>query len=110
MLAGDGYYRRGAMFLSLLCGAVLALAVVLSAMPSAGAQEGSPCDDVQGPDAPQVPGAEMQDADKCPDLTTRTLALDPTLDHTRPDDWAGLHAVETDLLHEEVEDLEAFSG
>jgi predicted esterase len=39
-----------------------------------------------------VPRAQRQDADWCPDLTTRTL--DP-VDHTRPDDWAGLHAVET---------------
>jgi hypothetical protein len=38
-----------------------------------------------------VPGAQDQDPDCLPDLTTRTL----TADHTRQDDWAGLHAVET---------------
>jgi pimeloyl-ACP methyl ester carboxylesterase len=38
-----------------------------------------------------VPGAARQDADWCPDLTTRTLGSD----HTRQDDWLGLHAVET---------------
>ena len=40
---------------------------------------------------PEVPGAQRQDADCLPDLTTRTLGPD----HTRPDDWAGLHAAET---------------
>jgi pimeloyl-ACP methyl ester carboxylesterase len=92
MLAGNAFYRRGAVFLSLLCGAVLALAVVMSVMPSAGAQEGSACEDVQGP---QVPGAEMQDADRCPDLTTRTLALEPGQDHTRPGDYNALQPAET---------------
>ncbi|MDQ4128836.1 MAG: tannase/feruloyl esterase family alpha/beta hydrolase [Actinomycetota bacterium] len=80
------------MFLSLLCGAALALAVVLSAMPSAGAQEGSACEDAQGP---EVPGAERQDADRCPDLTTRTLALEAGQDHTRPGDYNALQAAET---------------
>jgi hypothetical protein len=88
MLAGDASNRRGALIFSLLCGAVLALAVVLLAMPSAGAQDASICDERQGP---RVPGAEKQDADWCTDLTTRTLGPD----HTRQDDWVGLHAVET---------------
>ena len=88
MLAVDASNRRGALVFSLLCGAVLALAVVLLAMPTAKAQETSNCENKQGP---QVPGAEKQDADWCPDLTTRTL----TEDHTRRDDWTGLNAVET---------------
>ena len=91
MLAANAL-RRGAVFLSLLFGAALAVAVVLWAMPSAGAQEGSPCEDVQGP---KVPGAEMQDADKCPDLTTRALALETSQDHTRPGDYNALQAIET---------------
>jgi hypothetical protein len=65
MLAVDASNSRGALVFSLLLGAALALAVVLLAMPSAGAQEGSACDDRQGP---KVPGAERQDADFCPDL------------------------------------------
>ena len=52
------------------------------------AQQISNCENRQGP---QAPGAEKQDADWCPDLTTKTLGPD----HTRQDDWAGLHAAET---------------
>ncbi len=88
MLAVDASNKRGAAVFSLLCGAVLALAVVVLAMSPVRAQEVSGCDERRGP---QVPGAERQDADWCPDLTTRTL----TADHTRVDDWAGLHAPET---------------
>ena len=87
MLAVDAL-RRGGVILPLLCGAALAMAVVLLAMSPIRAQETSSCQDRQGP---QVPGAEKQDADWCPDLTTRTLGPD----HTRQDDWVGLHAVET---------------
>src|SRR5215210_1911643 len=90
MLAADASKRRGAVPFSLLCGAVLALAAVLLAMGPVRAQVAPSCEDRQGP---QVPGAERQDADWCPDLTTRTLAADQ--DHTREDDWVGLNALET---------------
>jgi pimeloyl-ACP methyl ester carboxylesterase len=92
MLAVDASGRRVGVALTLLCGAVLALAVVLLAMPTARAQEVPACAERQGP---KVPGAEKQDADWCPDLTTRTLALEPTQDHTRPDDYLALQPAET---------------
>ena len=92
MLAVDASNRRGVAGAVLACGVVLALAVVLAVMPSAGAEEGSPCEDVQGP---MVPGAERQDADRCPDLTTRALAIEPGQDHTRPGDYNALQAAET---------------
>jgi hypothetical protein len=68
-------------------GGGLALFTLL-ALSQVRAQEVSQCKSRQGP---QVPGAARQDADWCPDLTTRTLGSD----HTRQDDWLGLHAVET---------------
>jgi len=91
MLAEGVSSRRGTAGVAFLFGVVLALAVVLLAISSARAQEASNCESRQGP---QVPGAEKQDADWCPDLTTRKpFGLTP--DHTREDDWVGLHAVET---------------
>ena len=72
---------------ALLFGTALALFTLLVLSPVR-AQEASNCENRQGP---QVPEAVKQDADWCPDLTTRTLGPD----HTRPDDWAGLHAAET---------------
>lgn len=79
----------------MLFGTVVALALVALAMPSVRAQEAPSCEDVPGRQVPQVPGAEKQDADRCPDLTTRTLALEPTQDHTRPDDYLALQPAET---------------
>ena len=78
--------------IALLLGTVFALGALLLVMPSVWAQEGSSCEDRPGP---QVPGAEEQDADWCPDLTTRTLALEPGQDHTRPGDYNALQPAET---------------
>jgi pimeloyl-ACP methyl ester carboxylesterase len=75
--------------LSLVMGVVAALAILISVSPPARAQGPVDC---ASKDEPQVPGAEQQDADCLTDLTTRTL----TPDHTRQDDWAGLHALETE--------------
>ena len=88
MLAGRARGRRGAAVMALLGGTILALLVLLIALSPVRAQEVSEC---ESRPAPQVPGAEEQDADCLADLTTRTL----TADHTRPDDWAGLHPAET---------------
>src|SRR5918997_4607149 len=88
MLAGRASSSRGTVVVALVFGMAMALAVVLLVMAPVRAQQTSICENKKGP---QVPGAEKQDADYCPDLTTRTLGPD----HTRQDDWAGLHAVET---------------
>ena len=76
-------------------GVVAALAISISVLPPALAQVPDPDEcasklDEEEP-KPKVPGAEQQEADCLTDLTTRTL----TPDHTRQDDWAGLHAFET---------------
>jgi hypothetical protein len=92
MLALNALRGRGGVVLTLACGAALALAAVLLAMDSVRAQETTSCQDRQGP---QVPGAERQDADWCPDLTTRTLAAEPSQDHTRPGDYVALQPLET---------------
>jgi hypothetical protein len=76
-----------------MIGLITALAAVVFATGPVRAQEAQEC---QARQVPQVPGAEDQDADFCPDLTTRTLALETTQDHTQPDDWVGLNALETD--------------
>jgi hypothetical protein len=91
-MLGNWFLRGwGAACATLLFGT--ALAVVLLVLSPARAEDIPPCENRQGP---QVPGAVKQDADWCPDLTTRTLALEPDQDHTQPSDWAGLHAVETE--------------
>jgi hypothetical protein len=74
---------------ALLFGTALALVALLLVLSPVRAQGVVDC---ESRPKPQVPGAVKQDADCLTDLTTRTL--DP-VDHTRPDDWAGLHAVET---------------
>jgi hypothetical protein len=51
MLAVDASNRRGALVLSLLCGAVLALAVVLLVQDPVRAKEVSECVNKQGPPA-----------------------------------------------------------
>ena len=91
MLAVDASNRRGVTGAVLACGVVLALTLVAVVVAPVRSQDASPCEDRPASQAPQVPGAERQDADWCPDLTTRTL----TEDHTRRDDWTGLNAVET---------------
>jgi hypothetical protein len=91
MLAGRTSSGRGTAIVALAFGVAVALAMVLYVMSPVRAQEASGCENREESQVPQVPGAEKQDADWCPDLTTRTLGPD----HTRQDDWVGLHAVET---------------
>ena len=64
-----------------------ALVILFSLVTPAGAQA-TGCETSR---KPQVPEAQRQDAECLSDLTTRTLGPD----HTRADDWAGLHAAET---------------
>jgi hypothetical protein len=79
--------------LSLAVAVIGGVAILLSVVSPVRAQEDPPQEDprCQDRERPQVPGARRQDADHCPDLTTRTLGTD----HTRQSDWAGLHALET---------------
>ena len=89
-----GREPRGArilfVWLSLVVALIGALAIVVAVVSPVGAQEVSNC---ASKDQPQAPGAEAQDPDCLPDLTTRTLVTDP--DHTNQSDWEGLHASET---------------
>ena len=97
MLAGRAWSRRGAVVIPVLCGTILALAVLLLALvPPAGADEGldSGSDSRSCRKMPRnvpnlVPRAEVQDGDCLKDLTT---AHTQETNHTNESDWDGLHA------------------
>jgi len=82
-------------YLSLVSGMIVALAVLLLVVSPAQAQGVIDCQPKLIEKGEQlVPGAVAQDADCLPDLTTKALRADT--DHTNTSDWTGLHAEETE--------------
>lgn len=78
--------RTSLLYLSLACGVLAALAVLLSVAPTAQGQTSS-CGDKA--ESLQVPGAERQDVYCLEDLTTKGLLVTGRTDST---DWEGLNS------------------
>jgi predicted esterase len=78
--------RASLLYLSLACGVLAALAILLSVVPPAQGQT-SNCEDKA--ESLQVPGAEKQDEYCLEDMTTKGLVEGVT---TSTDDWSGLNS------------------